>query len=182
MERRTVDTARPTAVADAGMKGGDTADGTTCSDSQTHRPGPQGWRTTSGRPNIKSEARRRDGVLLVVSEDRRQRRRHRPDPRGWERSRGLANDPFQDGRNQAVGAVVGHRAGHAGMLAGRRGVIAGATLDREEAGGRPQEEGEAGEESGTGGKHRLHNSCGLTEVKRDTAFRVRNRGGIPSWS
>lgn len=182
MERRTVDTARPTAVADAGMKGGDTADGTTCSDSQTHRPGPQGWRTTSGRPNIKSEARRRDGVLLAVSEDRRQRRRHRPDPRGREQSRGLANDPFQDGRNQAVGAVVGHRAGHAGMLAGRRGVIAGATLDREEAGRRPQEEGEAGEESGTGGKHRLHNSCGLTEVKRDTAFRVRNRGGIPSWS
>ena len=41
------------------------------------------------------------------------------------------------------------------MLAIRRGLVAGAMFDREGTDRRPQEQGEAGEESGTGSGHCL---------------------------
>jgi len=55
-------------------------------------------------------------------------------------------------------------------------------LDRQHPDRRPQKEGEAGEESGTGSGHYLQISSHLSEVKRASAFRARERGGIPRWS
>ena len=55
-------------------------------------------------------------------------------------------------------------------------------LDRKDADRRQHEQGEAGEESGTGSDHYLQISSRLSDVKRGKAFRARERGGIPRWS
>jgi hypothetical protein len=44
-------------------------------------------------------------------------------------------------------------------------------LDRQHADRRPQEEGEAGEESGSGNSHNLQISSRLSDVKRAKVFR-----------
>ena len=56
-------------------------------------------------------------------------------------------------RNQAIRAVIGLGAGLASVFAIRRDLVAVAMFDRQHADRRPQEEGEAGEESGTGDCH-----------------------------
>jgi hypothetical protein len=60
------------------------------------------------------------------------------------------------------------------VLAIRRDVIAVAMFDRDDTDRRPQEEGEAGEESGTDSDHCLQISSRLSEVKRASAFRARH--------
>ena len=68
------------------------------------------------------------------------------------------------------------------MFAIGRNIIAGAMLDRKDTDRRQEKQGEAGEESGTGSGHCLQISSRLSDVKRGTAFRARERGGIPRWS
>ena len=68
------------------------------------------------------------------------------------------------------------------MLAIRRDIVAGAMLDRKNADRSQEKQGKAGEESGTGSRHSPYISSHLSEVKRGTAFRARERGGIPRWS
>ena len=68
------------------------------------------------------------------------------------------------------------------MFAIRRDLVAVAMFDCDDTDRRPKEEGEAGEESGTGNGHSLQISSRLSEVKRASAFRARERGGIPRWS
>ena len=59
------------------------------------------------------------------------------------------------------------------MLAIRRDLVAVAIFDRDDTDRSPQEEGEAGEESGTGNGHSLQISSRPSEVKRASAFRAR---------
>jgi len=68
------------------------------------------------------------------------------------------------------------------MLAVRRDLVAVAMFDRDDTDRRPQEEGEAGEESGTGNGHSLQISSRLSEVKRASAFRARKGSGQRRWS
>jgi len=55
-------------------------------------------------------------------------------------------------------------------------------LDRKDTDRRQEKQGEAGEESGSGGYHSNQISCGQTEVKRGKAFRARHGAGRPCWS
>ena len=55
-------------------------------------------------------------------------------------------------------------------------------FDRKDTDRRPQEEGEAGEEFGTGSGHCLQISNQPSEVKRGTYFRARHRARRHCWS
>jgi hypothetical protein len=154
----------------------------TGSDPQAHRPRPQGRRTTSKRTRNENGASRLGGTLFAISENRNQQGGTHQDIGGRNQGRRRINVRSRVGRNQAIRAVIGLSTNFAGVFAIRRDVIAMAMLDRDHPDRRQQQQGEAGEESGTGGYHSNQSSCGQTEVKRGKAFRARHGAVRHRWS
>jgi hypothetical protein len=88
-----------------------------------------------------------------VSKARSQQGRVRRNFGRRKQGRRLINEVGRRGRNQAIRTVIGLGADLTRVLASRRDIITGAMFDRQHADRRPQEESEAGEESGTGNGH-----------------------------
>jgi hypothetical protein len=152
------------------------------SDPQTHRPRTQGRRTTRWRGRTENGANGREGRPFDTSEERSQQGRAQRNVGHREQAQRLISQRDRRGRNQAIRAVIGLGADLARMLAVRRDIIAVAMFDRDDTDRRPQEEGEAGEESGTGNGHSLQISSRLSEVKRASAFRACHGAGSQCWS
>jgi len=123
------------------------------SDPQTHRPCAQGRRTTRWTDRTENGADRREGRPVDVSEERSQQGRAQPDIGRREQRCRLISQRDRRGSNQAIRTVIGLGAGLARVLASRRDIFTGAMFDRHHPDRRPQKEGEAGEESGTGKGH-----------------------------
>ena len=136
--RRIVDTSRPASVADAGVKGGSTADGTTGSDSQTHRPRPQGRGATGKRKSNENGAVRLDGRLFAIGENRNQQGSTHQDIGEREQDFRRVSKRDRIRRHQAIRTIIGLGAGLAGMLAIGRDIVAGTMIGREDTDRRPQ--------------------------------------------
>ncbi len=120
------------------------------SDPQTHRPGPQGRRTTGKRTRNENGAVRLDGRSFAISEDRSQQGCTHQDIGGREQCRRRIRKCSWSGRNEAIRTVIRLRAGYAGMLAIRGDILARAMLGRKNTDRSQEKQGKAGEESGTG--------------------------------
>jgi hypothetical protein len=92
-------------------------------------------------------------MLFDVNETRSQQGRVRRNFSRRKQGQRLINEVGRGGRNQAIRTVIGLGADLTRVLASRRDIITGAMFDRQYADRRPQEESEAGEESGTGNGH-----------------------------
>jgi hypothetical protein len=136
--RRVVDTTRPTAVVDAGVKGRRTADGTTGSDSQTHRPRPQGWGTTGKRKRNENGAVRLDGTLFAKGENRNQQGGAHQDIGGRDQGFRRVNKCDRIRRRQTIRTIIGLGADLAGMLAIGRDIVTGTLIGREDTDRHPQ--------------------------------------------
>ena len=84
-----------------------------------------------------------------MSKERSQQGRAQRNVGHREQAQRLISQRDRRGRNQAIRAVIGLGAGLASVFAIRRDLVAVAMFDRDDTDRRPQEEGEAGEESGT---------------------------------
>ena len=120
------------------------------SDPQTHRPSPQGRRTTSKRTRNENGASCLDGTSFAISEDRSQQDYSHQDIGGREQCRRRIRKCSWSGRNEAIRTIIGLSANFASVFAIGRDIIAGAMLDRKDTDRRQEKQGEAGEESGTG--------------------------------
>ena len=120
------------------MKGGRTADETTCSDSQTHRPRPQGRGTTGKRTKNENGAVRLDGTLFAKGENRNQHGSTHQDIGEREQDFRRISKCDRIRRRQAIRTIIGLGAGLTGMLAIGRDIVAGTMIGREDTDRRPQ--------------------------------------------